>query len=57
MKDMPLSAQEKLEGKEDILKTIDLDVLPHQLFELLFDDEVIEHLCYQSNLYALIKIT
>lgn len=35
-------------------KTIGFDVLLLKLFELVFDDEVMEHLYYQPKLYLLI---
>ena len=52
---MPLKVQENFWRKEDARKTIDLDILPHQLFELFFDGEVIQNLRNQSKLYSLNK--
>ena len=53
-KDTSLSGQEKLQKKEEVPKTIGFDVLLLKLFELVFDDEVMEHLYYQPKLYILI---
>ena len=53
-KDTSLSGQEKLQKKEEVPKTIGFDVLLLKLFELVFDDEVVEHLYYQPKLYILI---
>ena len=50
-----MSGQEKLQKREEVPKTIGFDVLLLQLFELVFDDEVMEHLYYQPKLYILIK--
>ena len=56
-KDTSSSGQEKLQKKGEVPQTIGFDVLLLQLFELVFDGEVMGHLYYQPELYILIKIT
>ena len=50
-KDIPIAQQEKTEF-ENTQAPIDVDLVPHKLFELFFDGEVINHLCEQSKIYA-----
>ena len=50
-KDIPKKQQELLEF-ENTRASIDVNLPPHKLFELFFDDEVINYLCDQSKIYA-----
>ena len=50
-KDVPVDQQQQYK-KTNSKTNISIDLNPHQLFQLFFDDEVVTYLCEQSKIYG-----